>query len=126
MQARHPLSFIISTSASRLSLLYLMRSSLSLILYSCRRLRREIVKNTIYAGNLCDDALNEVVDQLVRQVLDGDFHDIGGVDGTNDARPVEGALAVLDAGGLEVRNGSWRTLREGSRRIRGLLRVCRG
>ena len=45
-----------------------------------------------------------MVDQLIGQVLNCDFHNIGGVDGTDDARPVEGALAVLDAGGLEVRN----------------------
>ena len=94
------------------------------ILYSCRRLRREIVKNTIYAGDLCDDTLNEVVDQLVRQVLDGDFHDIGGVDGTDDARPVEGALAVLDAGGLEVRNDGEVLPYFALETV--LLRVCRG
>ncbi len=37
-------------------------------------------------------------------MLDGHFHNISGVDGADDAGPVEGALAVLDAGGLEVRN----------------------
>ena len=37
-------------------------------------------------------------------MLDGDFHYVGGVDGADDARPVEGALAVLYAGRLEVRN----------------------
>ena len=76
------------------------------VLHGCRRLGSEIIEDAVDAGNLADDALNKVVDQRIGQVLNSNFHDIGGVDGTDDARPVEGALAVLDACGLEVRNDS--------------------
>ena len=81
---------------SVLALLFYIKvhSSLSLILYSSRGLGSEIVEDTVDSGNLCDDALYKVVDQLIGQVLNRDFHNIGRIDGTDDARPVEGALAV--------------------------------
>ena len=74
------------------------------VLNRCRGLGGEVVEDAVDAGDLGDDALDEVVDQGIGQVLDSDFHDVGGVDGADDAGPVKGALAVLDAGGLEVRN----------------------
>ena len=45
-----------------------------------------------------------MVDQRRIEMLDGDFDNIGRVDRADDARPVKCTLAVLDTGGLEVRN----------------------
>ena len=74
------------------------------VLNRCRGLGSEIIEDAVDAGNLGDNALHQVVDQLCGQVLDSDLHDVGGVDGADDAGPVKCALAVFDAGGLEVRN----------------------
>ena len=63
---------------------------------------REVVKDAVDAGDLGGDALHEAVDQVGGEVLYGNFYDVHGIDGADDAGPVEGALAVLDAGGLEV------------------------
>ena len=73
------------------------------VLHRCRGLGGEVIEDAVDAGNLCDDALHQVVDQVCGQMLDSDFHDVGGVDGADDAGPVKGALAVFDAGGFEIR-----------------------
>ncbi len=45
-----------------------------------------------------------MIDKLIRKMLYGNLHDIGGVDGTDDAGPVEGSLSVFYAGGLKIGN----------------------
>ena len=76
-----------------------------LFIFHCCRGFRGVVEE--YAVDACDfggDAFYKMVDQGVRQMLDGDFHHVGGVDGADDTRPVESSLAVLYAGRLEIRN----------------------
>ena len=65
---------------------------------------RVVDEDAVDAGDFGGDAGCEALDEVLGEVLGGDFHYVYGVDGADDARPVEGALAVLDAGGLEVRD----------------------
>ena len=74
------------------------------VLHRCGGLGNEVVEDAVDAGNFCEDAADDVVNEFRLQVLDSDFHDVGGVDGADDAGPVKGALAVFDAGGFEIRN----------------------
>ena len=37
-------------------------------------------------------------------MLNGNFHNVRGINGTNDAGPCKGTLAVFDTGGLEIRH----------------------
>ena len=69
-----------------------------------RGLRGEVVQHAVHARNLRDDALRDVMQQLVRDLLDGGGHRVAGIDGTDDDRPVPAALVVLDTRGLIVGN----------------------
>ena len=62
----------------------------------------QIPQNTVDAGDLVSDAVHDVLHHAEVQLghLGGDG--IHGVDGPDDDRPVEGTLAVDDAGGLDV------------------------
>ena len=74
------------------------------VFHSCRGLRRVVEEDAVDAGDLGGDAHGKAVQKGRIQVLHGNFHDVHGVDGADYAGPVEGALAVLYAGGLEVRD----------------------
>ena len=81
-----------------------IHSSQLFVLDRCGGLGSEIIEDAVDTRDLGDNSLHQVVDQLCGQVLNSDFHNVGGVDGADDAGPVKGAFAVLDAGGLEIRN----------------------
>ena len=64
--------------------------------------RGEVVEDAVDAGDLGDDALGDVVEERVGDLLDGGSHCIAGVDGTDDDGPVPRALVVADTSGLVV------------------------
>ena len=64
--------------------------------------RGEVVEDAVDAGDLGDDALGDVVEERVGDLLDGGSHRIAGVDGTDDDGPVPRALVVADTSGLVV------------------------
>ena len=55
-------------------------------------------------GDFFRDAVGDVLEELVGYALDGRLDGVAGVDGADDDRPLEGALPVADAGGLEIRH----------------------
>ena len=70
--------------------------------YRAGGLRSEVVQDAVHTRHLMRDAVHEVAHEVERDVLDGGAHGVGGVHGADDDRPLESALAVLHAGGLEV------------------------
>ena len=64
--------------------------------------RGEVVEDAVDAGDLSDDALGDVVEERVGDLLDGGSHRIAGVDGTDDDGPVPRALVVADTSGLVI------------------------
>ena len=76
----------------------------SFIFHRCRGLRCVVDQNSVDAGHFRSDALYQVVDQLCGKVLYGYFHNVGRVDGADDAGPLEGTFPVGDAGRLEIRD----------------------
>ena len=67
-------------------------------------LRREVVEDAVHALDLGEDAVGDLVQQSIGDLFDGGR---GGVDRVHRAQnhgPVKGALAVLDAGALEIGN----------------------
>ena len=69
----------------------------------CAGLGGEVEEDAVDAVYLVGDAVGDVLQQREGNVFDGRGHRIGGVDSTQDHRIGKGALAVLDADGLEVR-----------------------
>ena len=68
-------------------------------------LRREIHQNAVDALNLMGDAVGDVVQQRVGDLLDGGGHGVLGVDGADDGRPALVAALVLHADALDVGHG---------------------
>jgi len=63
-------------------------SSSSLPLDGAGGFRGEVVEHAVDARHLVDDALGDVVEQRVGNLLDGGGHGVAGVHGTNDDGPV--------------------------------------
>ena len=64
----------------------------------------EIVENAVHAFYFCEDPVADAEQQLIGDLFDGGRCRIYGVHCADDYHPVVGTFAVLDAGGLEVRN----------------------
>ena len=64
----------------------------------------EVVEHTVNALDLACYTLRNLVEQRVGDLLDRGAGGVNGIDGADDNRPVKGALAVRDSGGLEVRH----------------------
>ena len=72
------------------------------IFHSGGGLRCIVKQDSVDSRDLGNDPLHEMVDQFIGKVFNGYFHHIRGIDGADDAGPVEGSLSVLYACGLEV------------------------
>ena len=71
-----------------------------------RRLWCQVVQNSVDSLDFGRDAVGDMLKKLVRYFFNRCSHRINRVDGTDDNRVGEGALAVLDADGFEVGDSS--------------------
>ena len=69
------------------------------------RLRGEIVENAVDAVDLVGDAVGNLVENGVGDLLDGGGHRVARVDGADDGGPALVSAAVLDAHALDVGHG---------------------
>ena len=60
------------------------------VFYRCGRLRSEVIQYAVDARHFGDDSLHKMIDQLRRQMLDRNFHNVRRVDRADDAGPVKG------------------------------------
>jgi len=65
-------------------------------------LRGQVKQDTVDALHLVGDAVRNVVQQGIGDLLDGGGHGIGGIDRTEDGGPAVIPLAVPDTDALEV------------------------
>ena len=74
-------------------------------LNSADRLGSQIQQHTVDTGNLVGDAVGNVVQDGVRNLLDGSGHSILGVDSADDCGPAFVAALVFNANALDVGHG---------------------
>ena len=76
---------------------------ISFPLYSGTGLGSEVIEHAVDVFDLCGNALGDVLEQFKRHVFDRGCHGVGRVDGADDDRIGECALAVLHADRPEIR-----------------------
>ena len=73
-------------------------------LYGSSGLRRQVIKDSVDAGNFAGDTAYDLRKEVIGDLLDGSGHGVFGVDRADDAGPLEAAQAILYANGFIVRN----------------------